>query len=193
MQEAVAFNPKNEAAWYGLGRCYYTEGELKDAQTAFQKALELKPNDARAESYLAMDYDMENQTQQAEETFKKSIALASGDTSEAGDEWPYVNYGSYLLEHDHAAEAIPLLEKAVAIAPRCAQCRGNLGRALVATKQPKAAVVQLEAAVALSPKSPKLHYDLGRAYRAAGEMDKARQELAVSAKLYGTKASPGTK
>ena len=46
-------------------------------------------------------------------------------------------------------------------------------------------------AVALSPKDPKLHYDLGRAYRAAGQMDRAKTEMDLSAKLYGAKDTAG--
>jgi len=98
-----------------------------------------------------------------------------------------------LLDQARAAEAIPLLRRALAINPKCAACHGKLGRALQATGQPKQAVPELERAVALSPKDPKLHYALGRAYRAAGMTAKAKEELAATAKLYGTKDSTGPK
>ena len=56
---------------------------------------------------------------------------------------------------------------------------------------PMTGVPELRQAVALSPKDPKLHYDLGRAYRAAGQMDRAKTEMDLSAKLYGAKDTAG--
>lgn len=67
------------------------------------------------------------------------------------------------------------------------------GRALTEVGKPDQAITELRQAVALAPKDPKLHYDLGRAYRAASRMDEARTELALSAKLYGSKDSAGLK
>lgn len=185
MQQAVAFDPKNEEAWYGLGRCYYTQSSFPQAEQALQRALALDPDDVKAETNLGLVYEMENRSADAERAYRKGIALADADPHT--DEWPYLNYASFLLEHDRPAEAVPLLERAVAVAPRCADCHGKLGRALNETGKPEQAISELRQAVALSPKDPKLHYDLGRAYRAAGQMADARTELALSAKLYGAK------
>ena len=90
---------------------------------------------------------------------------------------------------NRAAEAIPLFEKAVALAPICAECHEKLGRALGATGDSKRGIDELEAAVALSPEDAHLHYELGLAYRSAGMPDRAKAELAASEKLYGTKAA----
>lgn len=191
MKQAVAFDPNNEQAWYGLGRCLYSQSEFREAEAAFQRALALDPRDVKAEANLGLAYEMANQPQEAEQAYKAAVVLANADAKT--DEWPYLDYASFLLEHDRPGEAIPLLEKAVTVAPRCAQCHGKLGRALAETGKAKQGVEQLRTAVTLSPQDPKLHYDLGRAYRAAGEMEQARAELALSAKLYGSKDSPGRK
>lgn len=191
MKEAVAFDPKNEQAWYGLGRCLYSQSEFPEAQAAFEHALTLDPRDVKAEANLGLAYEMANQAAQAESAYKAAVDLADADAQR--DEWPYLDYASFLLEHDRPSEAIPLLQRAVAVAPRCAACHGKLGRALAETGKAKDGVEELRTAVTLSPEDPKLHYDLGRAYRAAGEMDEARAELALSAKLYGSKEAPGRK
>lgn len=191
MKQAVAFDPQNEEAWYGLGRCYYTQSDFPNAEQAFLRALALDPKDLKAATNLALTLEMRNRPKDADQQYKKAIALADADPRT--DEWPYLDYASFLLDQARAAEAIPLLRRALTINPECAACHGKLGRALQATGQPKQAVPELERAVALSPKDPKLHYALGRAYRAAGMTAKAKEELAATAKLYGTKDSTGPK
>jgi tetratricopeptide (TPR) repeat protein len=185
MRQAVVFDPLNEPAWYGLGRCFYSQSEFKESQEAFQKALALDPKDIKAQENLGLAYEMGNRPQEAERAYKAAIALADGDA--ATDQWPYLDYGSFLLEHDRPAEAVPVLESAVKAAPQCAECHGKLGRALARTGHADQGIEELRTAVSLAPRDPRLHYDLGRAYRAAGKMNEARSELAVSAKLYGSK------
>jgi tetratricopeptide (TPR) repeat protein len=191
LRRAVELDPRNQQAWYGLGRCYYTQSEFPDAEQAFTRALALEPQDLKAATNLALTLEMRNQSDEADRAYKNAISLADADPHT--DEWPYLDYGSFLLERNRAAEAIPLLRKATALAPNCADCHGKLGRALDATGKFGEAVAELERAVALSPRDPTLHYALGRAYRSAGMMEKSKQELALCAKLYGTKDSTGSK
>jgi tetratricopeptide (TPR) repeat protein len=185
MRQAIDFDPKNEAAWYGLGRCYYSQSSFGEAEQAFRYALKLDPTDLRAQVNLALALEMLNEPAEADAEYRRSIALANSDPHT--DQWPYLDYGSFLLEQARGAEAIPLLEKAIAIAPQCADCHGKLGRALVATGKDEAAVAELEKAVALDPGNAQLHYALGHAYQAASMTDKAKKELAIAARMYASK------
>jgi len=191
MKQAVQFNPRNQQAWYDLGRCYYSQSSFPKARQAFLHALALKPDDTKAETNLALTLEMLNQTAAADEAYKHAVVLANADTH--SDQWPYLDYGSFLLDQGRAAEAILLLQKAVLLAPSCAACHGKLGHALQETGDVESAVRELERAVALSPRDPKLHYALGHAYRSAGLMDKSRHEFALSAELYGTKDATGSR
>jgi len=191
MEKAVEFDSRNREAWYALGRCYYTQSRFAEAEHAFQQTLALKPSDVKTETNLGLVYEMENRIADADQTYGKAVALAKADSQ--SNEWPYLNYASFLLEHDRAADAIPMLDLSIKAAPRCADCHAKLGRALASTGKPDQAIAELRQAVELSPQDPKMHYELGRAYRAAGVIDKAKEELALSAKLYGTRASGGTK
>jgi Flp pilus assembly protein TadD len=191
LDRAVAMDPKNGEAWYALGRCYYTQSEFPNAEHAFQSALALRPDDVKTMTNLGLVYEMENRIDDADRTYTRAVALAQGDPQ--SDEWPYLNYASFLLDHNRASEAIPLLEHAIRIAPRCADCHGKLGRAFAATGKVTDGIAELREAIAISPQDPKMHYELGRAYRAAGQMDQAKEELALSAKLYGDKATDGVK
>ena len=191
MRQAIDFDPNNESAWYGLGRCYYTQSSFTDADKAFRYALKLDPTDLLAQINLALTLEMLNEPIKADKEYRNAIVLADRDPHT--DEWPYLDFASFLLEEGRNAKAIPLLEKAIAIAPKCAKCHGKLGRALEATGKNEAAVTELEKAVALDPKDAQLHYALGHAYRSAGMMDKAKKELAMTAKMYARKDGSGQK
>lgn len=190
LTKATEFDPKNEQAWYSLGRCYYSQSRFAEAGNALDRARALNPKDLKAVTNLALVYEMQNRIDDADRTYRESIQLADADPHT--DEWPYLNYASFLLEHDHAPEALPLLRRAVALAPRCADCHAKLGKALAATNDAEGAVAELSQAIALSPDDPKLHYALGRVYRSLGIEDKAKAELALSAKLYGSRDSVNT-
>jgi Flp pilus assembly protein TadD len=189
LEKATAFDPQDQQAWYSLGRCYYTQSRFADAEGALQRAVQLNPKDTKAATNLALTYEMDNKIDDADRAYRASIQLADADPRT--DEWPYLNYASFLLEHDHAAEALPLLRRTVAINPRCADCHAKLGKALAATGDAKNAVAELSQAITLSPDDPKLHYALGHVYQSLGMQDKAKAELAVSARLYGNRDSVG--
>ena len=191
MRQAIDLDPKNESAWYGLGRCYYSQSSFGNAEQAYRYALKLNPGDLRAQTNLALTLEMLNEPAKAESEYRRSIALADADPHT--DQWPYLDYGSFLLEQARGAEAIPLLEKAIALAPQCADCHGKLGRALQAAGKNDAAVKQLEKAVALDPTDAKLHYALGHAYQTANMTDKAKKELAIAARMYAGKDQGVTK
>jgi Flp pilus assembly protein TadD len=191
MRQAIEFDPKNEQAWYGLGRCYYSQSAFVDAEKAFRYALKLDGRDLKAQINLALTLEMRNEPAKADHEYRSAIALADADAHT--DQWPYLDYASFLLEQGRGAEAIPLLNKAIAIVPRCAECHGKLGRALEGTGKYEAAVTELEKAVSLAPKDAKLHYALGHAYRSAGMTDKAKKELAATAKMYASKDGTGQK
>jgi Flp pilus assembly protein TadD len=186
LRKAVEFDPEDVSAWYSLGRCYYTQSSFRDAEHAFQRVLTLEPKNVKAAENLALAFDAENRPTDADKAFATAVALA-GEVPHT-DEWPYLNYGSFLLDHDRASEAVPLLKKAAAIAPKCVACHEKLGRALALTGDAKSGIAELEQAAALSPGEAKLHYELGLAYRSAGMADRAKAEFATSEKLYGTKS-----
>jgi Flp pilus assembly protein TadD len=186
LEKAVEFDPRNADAWYSLGRCYYTQSSFRDAERAFQKVLELEPKNVKAAENLALTLDAENRPAEADRAFAMAVTLAR-DAPHA-DEWPYLNYGGFLLDHDRAAEAVPILQQAVVIAPKCVACHEKLGRALGATGSTKSGIAELEQAATLSPDVARLHYELGLAYRTAGMTDRAKAEFGASEKLYGAKS-----
>lgn len=187
--KAVQFDPDNGLAWYDLGRCEYTQSHFLDAQKDFERAEMLLPGDYHVPENLALTLEAENILPTAEEQYRKSITLA--EKYDQGDEWPYLNYGTFLLTHDRGSDAISPLQRSVSVNPSCASCREMLGRALASNGEVKQGIQQLELAVALAPNDGKLHYELGRLYHQAGEDAKAKAEFDVSARMYKPSSASG--
>jgi len=177
---AAATDPENTEVLYSLGRCLYTQGLYGEAEAQYLLVLQLQPRHMKAEENLGLAYDASNEPQKAEEALRKAVAWAA---SEKTDEWPFLNLGSVLLDHDKPAEAETFLERAVSISPASAVCHEKLGRALEETGRLRDGVKELEIAVGLDPKNSNIHFELGHAYRQAGELEKAKAEFATSQAL----------
>ncbi|HEY3705280.1 MAG TPA: tetratricopeptide repeat protein [Terracidiphilus sp.] len=181
---ALGMQPDNVDVLYALGRCFYTQNDFIHAEAAFTRVLQLKPDHLKAEENLGLTYDGQNKPELAEKTLRTAVLWA--DQRQVKDEWPYIDYASVLLDQSRWAEALPVLRKAVMIAPESAPGHEKLGRALLGSGQPAEAVVALEKAVSLDPQNPKAHFELGKAYRDSGQAGRGRAEFEISKRLYGT-------
>jgi tetratricopeptide (TPR) repeat protein len=182
LQVGAAMEPENADVHYSLGRCLYSTSRYPEAEAAFLRVLQIKPDHLKAEENLGLIYDYANQPEKAEAALRKAVEWAGPDSK---DEWPFLDLGSFLLDHDRAAEAVPFLRRGAAINAACTACHEKLGRALVATGDAHGGVKELEISAHLDPKNAKMHFELGRAYRAVGELEKSRAEFALSQSLYG--------
>lgn len=99
-------------------------------------------------------------------------------------EQPLLNLGALLNTQQKADEAAPLLEQATNIAPACAKCHEEFGRALAQAGNTVRAITEMARALELDPKNPRLHFQLGQLYRHAGDSGKAAEQFALSGKLY---------
>ena len=180
LQTALSFDPRNVEVLYSLGRCYYTQGDYRKAEASYLHVLEIKPDHLKTKENLGLTYEAENQPEKAEATLRIAAAWAAKQPS---DEWPFLNLGSVLVDHDHPAEAVPVLQNAVKIAPKSAPSHEKLGRALEGSGHAVEGAKELEIAVQLDPTNSAMHFELGRAYRKAGEPEKARAEFAASEAL----------
>lgn len=184
LRVATAMDPRNVDVLYSLGRCLYTQNQFAESEAAFLRVLQLAPANLKAEENLGLVYDAENQPEKAEQALR--LVAAWAEERKIKDSWPFLDLGSLLLDQSRAQEALPYLEKAVALAGDSALCHEKLGRAFTATGHPASAVGELEMAVKLDPRNAKTHFELGRAYRDSGETEKARAEFALSKTLYGS-------
>jgi tetratricopeptide (TPR) repeat protein len=183
LRVALGMEPDNMDVLYSLGRCLYTKNLFPDAEKVYLRMLALDPKHLKAEENLGLTYDAQNDPQKAEEYLSSAVKWTK--ERDLKDPWPYLDLGALLLNQTRSAEAQPLLEKAVELAPQSYWAHEKLGMASVANGNPARAIRELEMAVSLAPKDPKAHFELGRAYRAAGQTEKARAEFELSKSLYG--------
>jgi tetratricopeptide (TPR) repeat protein len=184
LEAAASLDPHDVEVLYSLARCYYTQSEFHKAEGMYLRVLAIQPEHLKAEENLGLTYDAESQPEKAEAALRTAAAWAEQQTpGPASGEWPFLNVGAFLLDHDRPAEAVPFLQRATAIAAKSAICHEKLGRALEESGKAPEGVKELETAVGLDPKNPNVHFELGHAYRQVGEAEKARAEFAVSAEL----------
>jgi Flp pilus assembly protein TadD len=182
LEVAVSLDPRNADVLYSLGRCFYSQDRFNEAEAMYLRVLGIVPQHLKAEENLGLTYDMEDQPEKAEAALRAAAAWAAQQPS---DEWPFLNLGIFLLEHDRAAEAVAFLQSAVTVSAGSAACHEKLGRALAESGKVSDGVKELETAVQLDPKNPKIHFELGHVYRQAGSIEKSRAEFALSQTLYG--------
>lgn len=181
LELAAQSAPNDAEILYSLGRCYYSRDRYVDAGKLYQRVLAIDPHNLKAQENLGLAYDATHRTDKAEEALRTAAAWADPSGS---DEWPFLDWGSFLLDQDRAAEAVGPLRVASQIRHDCVPCHERLGRALLATHDTAGGLQELAVATQLDPKNPKMHYEYGRALRQAGQLEHAQQELSLSQTLY---------
>jgi Flp pilus assembly protein TadD len=183
LELAAQMEPNDVDILYALGRCYYSKDRYVDAGKMFERVLAIKPAHLKAEENLGLVYEATNQPEKAEAALKSAASWANASGT---DQWPFLDFGTFLLDQDRPKDAIDPLRIAVHIRAGCAACHEELGRALLANHESDGGIAELNQATQLDPKNPKTHYELGRALRQAGQLERAQQEFALSQKLYTT-------
>ncbi len=183
LEIAASIAPSDADILYALGRCYYSKSRFADAEKMYEQVLSLQPKNLKAKENLGLVYDATNRTQLAEMALREAANWAD---PHGKDEWPFLDLGGFLLDHDRANEALEPLRIAANIQPGSAAAHEKLGRALLATQDSKAGISELQIAEKIDPREPRIHYELGRALRQAGDAEQAKKEFALSQQLYSS-------
>ena len=88
------------------------------------------------------------------------------------------------LQLDRAADAMPLIEKAIKIDPGLARAHLDLGILYSDSGRREDAIRELKTAVRLSPEDPSPHWRLARLYQAAGNKTEANLEFQKTSDLH---------
>jgi Tfp pilus assembly protein PilF len=187
--EVVTERPNDDHAWYLLGRTKYKEGRHEEAVASFEHALLLRPKYVEAEDNLGLALLELNKQDQAKDAFENAIAWQGEKPVNAQ---PFLNLGTLLIDQEQAARAVPLLEKALALAPGNPAIHERLGAAYVAQNDLSKAQAELQVAVKLAPDTSALHFKLAEIYRKQKLRELAQQEFDICAKLNSTHSSRTT-
>jgi tetratricopeptide (TPR) repeat protein len=185
LELSLQMNPDDLEARYHLGRVRYQQNQFDLAIAAFQEVIQRDPRNVKAFDNLGLSLEAKSQAEAATAAYKKAIEL--DETSASHSEQPYLNLGALLSKANRFDQAIPLLERAAAIAPREFKVHYELAKAYFDSSQWDLARQQAEQAVHLNPNDSSSHYLLGRVYQRQGRKDLADGEFRRTAELIHDK------
>lgn len=207
LNEYLKIDPKNQEAWYLLGKTYLqlsedalgkvnqidpnsyvaheVAGEIDEgmhnydgALVEFKKAVELAPDEPGTHLRLANVYWVMGKWESAQEEFRTELAHAPTDCVAR---WKMAN--SMLEAGGANDEILKNLNEAVERCPQLMQARVDRAHVLINLKQEKEALPDLLLAQKANPDEPTIHFLLASVYRAQGQPEQAKQELHTYAEL----------
>lgn len=145
-KELLTKAPSIPEIHYNLGFLYTQRKEWANAEAAFQKALELKPDYADAVVALAKVYQDSGQPEKGLELMTK--AAGEGDPKAA------FNLGIFYLNSGRSEEALQAFQKAEAGDATNAEVSYFLGTLLVGQNKIPEAIARLEKYLSMNPQNP---------------------------------------
>jgi len=154
--DVVAKAPTCGDCYVNLGLAYVAKKQLPEAEAAFKKAIEIKPDNARAHTQLASVYNQQRKFDLAsEESALATKYSASTDPAGGGNAEALYNQGVTQFNGGKFAEAKAAFEGATKADPKMALAHYQLGMTALNLGDFKLAVSSLETYLQLDPNGPK--------------------------------------
>lgn len=207
LRSVAASAPKNQEAWYLLGKTYMQlsqnalaktneidpdsviahqlAGEIDEsmhnydlALAEYTKALHLAPKASGMHLRVANVYWLQGQWPQAETAFRAEL---ENDPRSCQAHWKLAN--AMLEQNESSDDALKELNQSVERCPQLMQARVDRARALIRLGKPSEALPDLKLAENDSPQEPSIHFLLANVYRAQGAGSEAQKEMTTYAEL----------
>ena len=120
-------------------------GDLKSAEKAFKRAIDVNPKDPYAYNNLGRVYVREKKYQEADQLYRSQIEV------NANDKYAHHNLGISLRDEGKYGEALQEFNKAQAITPANPTLHINIGETYLRMERDQEAMGEFEKAVELSP------------------------------------------
>ncbi len=114
LEQACRADPRNAEAHYQLGMLYDAGRRHREAVAEFERVIQLRPEDARAYDYLALNLEPLGEIRKAEVAYRKGLTVNQG---EMADSFLDYNYGRLLLKLNRLEESRKHLDRALTQAP----------------------------------------------------------------------------
>ena len=115
LERSVKLDPSNAEALFQLGALYDRAKRNEQAAAAFEQVVKLRPNDARAYDYLALNLEPMGKVAEAEKAYQKGLAV---NQKPRFDYFLDYNYGRLLLKLNRLEESKAHLDKALELVPQ---------------------------------------------------------------------------
>lgn len=217
-QEIVDSHPDRSDSYHLLGGFHLAVNEFEQARAAFERALEVDPDDVSATLHLARLDVKQGNPAAAEARFRKlltrlpgnltaltalaDLAEKSGAISEGVElleqartanpeaPQPLLTLGRYYQRTGELEKARERAEQAVRVAPGNPQAHLLLGTTLLKEQRYSEAIISLERAIELDPRVGMAHLYLGQAQIASGQADAGYASLQRAVELETTDLRP---
>jgi tetratricopeptide (TPR) repeat protein len=180
--KAVRLAPENAEARYQLGIWLYRRVAYPEAVQQFEKVVALRPLDARAHDYLALNLEGLGEAERAERAYRSALKVNDGPFHD-----PFLDYyyGRFLLKQNRLEESRSHLDRAVALHPDERTVHYERGKLHLALKEYGAARKDAERALSLRDPAGlvldlQVYYLLATVYARLGESDLARKYAELS-------------
>jgi tetratricopeptide (TPR) repeat protein len=163
----LACTSRNNEAHNNLGLVLAGRGQIDEAITHFQKALEIKPDLVEAHNNLGWALGRRGQVDAAIAHYKEALKIKPDDAE------THNNLGNALAHRGQSGEAIAHYEEALKIKPDHELAHYNLGVALAGCGQVDAAIAHFQQALKIKPDDVEAHNNLGIALARRGQVGAA--------------------
>lgn len=150
LEEAVTKLPTCDTCYVQLGEIYQRLERHADAEAAFNKAIEIQPDSARAHEGLAALYNTMGRLDEAAAASAKAMELQGG----SGDATSAYNAGAIMMNGGKMAEAQAQFLRAIELDPTMAEAHFQLGMTYINGGNVAGAITALEQYLALAPTGP---------------------------------------
>ncbi len=147
------------------------KGRPEEALREWKKAIELNPEDARAQFNLALALERQGQPGEAVKHYERATLI------DPGNESAYTNLSRLLADAGKLDMAIACLKKCLANRPESVKAHGNLGALLIQKGHTEEAIEHCRKALAIDPGYADAHNSLGIALSGKGQLDEAISQL----------------
>ncbi|NLS97717.1 MAG: tetratricopeptide repeat protein [Planctomycetaceae bacterium] len=164
---ALACNPRNWWAYYGLGNVHQGQGEFDKAIDYYRKAIALHADDPLVHYNFGVALACVGRLDEAIEAYKKTIELHPNHAVAKN------NLGNTLLLRGHPEQALAYCREAIRLDPDFAEAHFNIGTILFLRGRADEAIREFQQAVAIKPEYPEAYYALGAVLAQHGRFDEA--------------------
>ncbi len=175
IKQALQLSPNSDDGYIRLGRAYRATGQSEESIAALKKAVQLNPYYWFNHNQLGAGYFYLGRNDDARREFTEQVA--ENPDNEDG----YNNLAATYLQQAQWKKAIPVLEKAIQIAPTTLEY-SNLATAYYQLGQYREAIPIYQQALTLNPNQTDVLRNLAEAYAHDGQSQKADEtyERAIS-------------
>ena len=173
----VASEQAQVATLVNLGRAYEDRGDLEEAGSYYEEALQQQPYEPVALLNLGNVLQLQGRYADAIPYYRRSLAV------DASNPWVWNNLGMALEASGDLDEALRHYRQALALNPTDPQATNNLAALLARRGHTKQAIERYEAAIAADPENVEARVNLGKVLANEGRLEEATRRFKEALQL----------